>query len=77
MYNNAGFYRDLFTPAGELDMLTSKYVWPLFHPADHFRIDPFVQPSNQRVVVSHIWVTMNLQFHSVRPHSRQVSLSNA
>lgn len=76
MYNNAGVYRDLFCPAGEVDTLTSKYVWPLFHPADHFRIDPFVQPTNQRVVVSHIWVTMNLQFFQLRAHSRHTGFTN-
>jgi len=77
MFNRAVVLHDQFVPAGEMQMFTEKYVRPVFHPMDHFRIDPFVQPTNQRVIVSHIWLTCQMQFLSLRQHSRLVSLTNA
>jgi hypothetical protein len=77
MFNRAVVLHDQFVPSGELQMYTEKYVRPVFHPFDHFRIDPFIQPTNQRVIVSHVWLTMNLQFLSLRQHARQTGLANA
>lgn len=68
---------DQFVPSGEMQMYTEKYVRPIFHPFDHFRIDPFIQPTNQRVIVSHVWVTLQMQFLSLRQHSRLTGLTNA
>jgi hypothetical protein len=60
MYNNAIVMPDLFVPAGDSYILNTKYFYPLFHKDDYFTVDPFVKPSNQRVVVSQIFVTWQL-----------------
>ena len=77
MFNRAVVLHDQFVPTGEAQMYTEKYVRPVFHPFDHFRIDPFIQPTNQRVIVSHVWLTMNMQFLSLRQHARITGLTNA
>jgi hypothetical protein len=40
--------------------MNSKYMFPVFHEADYFVIDPWVKPSNQRVLVSNIYLTWQL-----------------
>jgi len=41
-------------------IMNSKYMFPVFHEADYFVIDPWVKPSNQRVLVSNIYLTWQL-----------------
>jgi hypothetical protein len=38
-------------------MLNTKYIWPVFHPANYFDVDPFIRPSNQKVLVAQTTVT--------------------
>lgn len=76
-FNNATVMWDAFVPAGEQQFFTSKYWRPLFHSRDYFSVDPFVQPTNQRVIVSRIYVLLNLQFLTLRQHSRRTGVTNA
>jgi hypothetical protein len=76
MFNNSVVMWDGFVPAGEIQMLTSKYVRALFHTRDYFSVDPFVQPTDQRVIISHIWVLMNLQFLTLRQCARRTGVTN-
>lgn len=77
MFNNATVMWDGFVPAGEEYFVTSKYFRPIFFAKDYFTVDPFVQPTNQRVIVARIYVTMNLQFLTLRQHSRRTGIVNA
>lgn len=77
VFNNAVMLHDQYATAGELLLLNSKYVYPIFHSNDYFVIDPFMRPSNQRVLSSFIWVTLNVKFAAPRMHARAISITNA
>lgn len=66
LYNNCVVLPDLFAPATEAYILNSKYIFPVFHEADYFKVDPFVKPSNQRVIVSNLYLTWQLTCNSPR-----------
>lgn len=76
MFNNAVVLHDGFQVSGECDYLTTKYVYPNFHRDDYFTVDPFIRPTNQRVIVSQIWVTLELMFINLRQHSRRTGITN-
>lgn len=76
MFNNAAVMWDGFVPAGEIQMITSKYLRAVFHQRDYFSVDPFIQPTNQRILVSRIWVLLNLQFLTLRQHARRTGVTN-
>jgi hypothetical protein len=77
MFNNAVVMWDGFVPAGEMQMITSKYVRPIFHSRDYFSVDPFIQPTNQRVIVSRIYVLANIQHLTLRQGARRTGITNA
>jgi hypothetical protein len=77
MFNNAVVMWDGFVPAGEMIMETSKYFRPMFFAKDYFTVDPFIQPTNQRVLVARIYVALNLQFLTLRQHARRTGIVNA
>lgn len=77
MFNNAVVMWDAFVPAGEQHYITSKYLRPVFHSADYFSVDPFIQPTNQRVIVSRIYVLATIQALTLRQHSRRTGITNA
>jgi hypothetical protein len=77
MFNNAVVMWDGFVPAGEMEFITSKYFRPIFFAKDYFSVDPFVQPTNQRVIVARIYVALNLQFLTLRQHARRTGIANA
>jgi hypothetical protein len=77
MFNNAVVLHDQFATSGEMIFLNSKYVFPVFHQDDYFVVDPFLRPSNQRILSSFIWVTMNLKFANPRMCARVTSITNA
>jgi len=77
MFNNAVVLHDQFIPAGQLYMLNSKYIDCCFHEDDYFTVDPFVKPSNQRILVSGIYVTMNLKVWNPRMEHLHTALTNA
>jgi len=60
LFNNCIVMPDLFANANEAYILNTKYFYPIFHVDDYFSVDPFIKPSNQRVVVSQIFVTWQL-----------------
>lgn len=60
MYNNATVVADRFAPTTVAFLLNSKYIFPVFHQDDYFKCDPFLKPSNQRVVVSSMYLTWNI-----------------
>jgi len=60
LYNNAIVVADRFATANQALLLNSKYIFPVFHEADYFNVDPFLKPSNQRVLVSTMYLTWNL-----------------
>lgn len=76
MYNSAVMLHDQFTPAGEIEILTSKYFNPVFLKTNNFRVRPFVMPSVQEIVVSRITVGWNLKFDSLRQHARITGIAN-
>ena len=57
--------------------LTSKYASPVFLDRDYFTVEPFIKPTNQRVIVSQIYVALNLRMLTLRQHSRRTGISNA
>jgi len=77
MFNNAVVLHDQFATAGEMLFLNSKYVHPIFHSDDYFVVDPFMRPTNQRILSSFIWVTLNVKWVTPRMHARVTSISNA
>lgn len=66
LFNNAVTVADIFAPASTAYLLNSKYIFPVFHEADYFNVDPFLKPSNQRVLVSTMYLTWNLSNISPR-----------
>ncbi|MEO0249331.1 MAG: phage major capsid protein [candidate division WOR-3 bacterium] len=77
MFNNAVVMHDQFCTSGEMIFINSKYVHPVFHQDDYFVVDPFMRPSNQRILSSYIWVTLQIKWVSPRMHARVTSISNA
>jgi len=77
MFNRAVVLHDQFVPSGELQLFTEKYIRPIFHPNMHFRMDPYIQPSNQYVAITRVYVMLQLQFLSLRNHARITTISNA
>jgi hypothetical protein len=77
MFNRAVVLHDQFVPAGQMQMYTEKYLRPIFHPNMHFRMDPYIQPSNQYVAITRVYVMLNLQFLSLRNHAMITTISNA
>jgi hypothetical protein len=66
LFNNAVTVADYFATANQAMLLNSKYIFPVFHEADYFNVDPFLKPSNQRVLVSCMYLTWNLSCISPR-----------
>lgn len=60
LFNNCIVLADRNAPANVAYIMNSKYIFPVFHEADYFTIDPWVKPSNQRVLVSNIYLTWQL-----------------
>ena len=66
LFNNAIVVPDQFALSNSGYFLNSKYIFPVFHEADYFNVDPFIKPSNQRVLVSTIYLTWQLSCISPR-----------
>lgn len=69
VFDNAIVLQDRFVPANTTYVLNSKYLYPIFNEDDYFTVDPWVKPSNQRVVVSQIFMTWQLMCTSPRMNS--------
>lgn len=77
VFNNAVVMHDQFCTSGVMLMLNTKYVNPVFHQDDYFVVDPFMRPSNQRILCSNIWVTLNVKWVNPRMQARIISITNA
>lgn len=77
MFNNAVVLHDQFIPAGKMHFWNTKYVYPCFHQDDYFVVDPFIRPSNQRILSSFIWMTGNIKFINPRMCQEMLSISDA
>lgn len=75
VYNNAVVIADPFVPAASAYILNSKYIWPVFNANDYFKTDPWIRPSNQRVVVSQIFVMLQVSSNSPRMHRKITNLT--
>lgn len=77
MFNNAVVLHDQFVPSGVMHYWNTKYVYPCFHVDDYFVVDPFIRPSNQRILSSFIWVTFNVKFTNPRMCQEANTISDA
>lgn len=77
LFNNAVVMHDQFVPAGDMFMLNTKYICVYFLDRDYFVIDPFLKPSNQRVLISNIFVTLNILVKNPRMQQSITSITNA
>ena len=77
MFNSAVVLHDQFVPALQQYMLTTKYSNPVFLSTNHFRVRPFVMPSNQEILVSRVTVGWNLKLDTLRQHSMHTAFTNA
>jgi hypothetical protein len=75
VWNNATVLQDRFTPASTGFLLNSNYIFPVFHEQDYFTVDPFIKPSNQRVISSTAYVTMQIVCPSPRMHMVYTNIS--
>lgn len=75
MFNNAIVMADKNIPAGNGWLLNSKYLFPVFNSNDFFTVDPWIKPSNQRVVVSNIYLTWNIICPSPRMQTELTSVT--
>jgi len=66
IFNTALVFPDPFVITGKAYLLNSKYIFPVWHKADYFVCDPFIQPSNQRVLVSNLYTTWQISCISPR-----------
>ena len=66
IFNTALVFPDPFVVTGHAYLLNSKYIFPVWHKADYFVCDPFIQPSNQRVLVSNLYTTWQMSCISPR-----------
>lgn len=76
MFNNAVVLHDQFATAQSMTFLNTKYIYPVFHQDDYFVVDPFLRPTNQRILSSYIWVTMNLKVPNPRMHTALLTITN-
>ena len=74
LFNNAVTIADYFATANQALLLNSKYIFPVFHEADYFNVDPFLKPSNQRVLVSCMYLTWNFSCISPRMNVPFISI---
>src|SRR5215475_2987907 len=66
LFNNAIVVPDRFARPNAAYFMNSKYMFPVFHEADYFAVDPFIKPTNQRVIVSTMYLTWQLSNISPR-----------
>jgi hypothetical protein len=60
VFNKCVVLVDRLVPAGAAYFFNSKYIYPKFHEADYFTIDPWLKPSRQRVLMTNMYLTWNI-----------------
>lgn len=76
MFNNAVVMHDQYATSQSMTYLNTKYIYPCFLSDDYFVVDPFLRPSNQRILSSFIWVTLNVKVVSPRMETALLSITN-
>jgi hypothetical protein len=74
LFNNCVVLADRNCLPNVAYVINTKYMFPVFHEADYFVIDPWVKPSNQRVLVSNIYLTWNMADLSPRMGGKVTNL---
>lgn len=77
MFNNAVTLHDQFVPAGDMFFLNEKYICVYYLSRDYFVIEPFLKPSNQRILISNVYVSLNVVVKGPRYQTALTSVSNA
>lgn len=75
LFNNAIVVPDQFCLANSAYFMNSKYMFPVFHEADYFNVDPFIKPTNQRVLVSTMYLTWQLSNISPRMGNKIIDIT--
>lgn len=75
VWNNATVLPDRFCSASVAYLLNSNYIFPVFHESDYFVVDPFIKPSNQRVISSTCYLTWQLVCPSPRMNVKLTNVS--
>lgn len=75
LFNNAVTIPDFFALPNVAYLGNSKYIFPVFHEADYFNVDPFLKPTNQRVLVSTMYLTWQLSCISPRMNVKITGLA--
>lgn len=75
LFNNAIVVPDRFAQANAAYFINSKYMFPVFHEADYFNVDPFIKPTNQRVIVSTMYLTWQLSNISPRMGGKIINIT--
>ena len=75
LFNNSIVVPDRFAQANAAYFLNSKYMFPVFHEADYFNVDPFIKPTNQRVIVSTMYLTWQLSNISPRMGGKIIDIT--
>lgn len=75
LFNNAIVVPDRFALANSAYFINSKYMFPVFHEADYFNVDPFIKPTNQRVIVSTMYLTWQLSNISPRMGGKIINIT--
>lgn len=76
VFNNAVVLHDQFVPSGAAAILNTKYICVYFMSNDYFTVEPFLKPSNQRVLVSNIYVTLNVVVKAPRMNMYLTGITN-
>jgi len=75
VYNNAIVMADRYCPASVAYLLNTKYIFPVFHELDYFNVEPFIKPTNQRTIVSTMYLTWNIINLSPRMSIKIINIS--
>jgi len=60
VFNKAIVLADRFVTSTKAFFFNSRYIYPKFHEADYFTIDPWLKPSRQRVLSTMMYLTWNI-----------------
>lgn len=75
VFNKSIILVDRFTPSGAFYFFNSKYIYPKFHEADYFTIDPWLKPSRQRTLTTSMYLAWNIQ--DVAPRLSGIKITGA
>ena len=77
LFNFSPVFRDQWMPTGDWIYANSKYTELWFKNNDYFTRDPWIMPTSQRVLYSHIYVTGDLVILNPKMCGLITTISNA